>query len=205
MFCANCGKELQEGEVCTCTQKTEAVNDNPPVDYSESETTVLGTQGSQPQVNEEPVQQESFNPEPQQGYYNPVVNNVNVFPGAYYDPTQAYTEEQEDPAKNKKLPPRCDYPEGYKIKKKYVAVLLALSIGVFGIHNYYLGESNKGLIQLLLATVGGIFTVGIATIAVAVWATVEGVLLFTENIDRDANGYKIQTFEEAIAAQMKKD
>ena len=167
MYCGNCGKELSEGEVCTCTQ-----------------------------MNETPAQGAQY---AQQGYNAGYV----AFPGAYYDPTEAIN--NSEPVEKEDVPARTDYPEGYKIKKKYVAVLLALSVGAFGIHNFYLGNSNKGLAQLLVAAVGGLFTFGIATVGVTIWATVEGVLLLTENIDKDYNGYKIQTFEEAIAKEMKKD
>lgn len=190
MFCANCGKELKEGEVCTCTQTNEEIIENPPVQKTAAE--------------EAPVEA-YYNPEAQQNYYNPEVNNTNynVFPGAYYDPTQAYNAQNQEP--KEKIPARTDYPEGYKIKKKHVAVLLALSFGVFGIHNFYLGNSNRGLAQVLVATVGGLFSFGLATIGVLIWATVEAVLLLTENIDKDSNGYKIQTFEESLAKQINKD
>ena len=156
MFCTNCGRELQDGEVCTCIQENHENDSN------------------------------------------------NYYAGTYYDPMQAYNV-QDDASVNKQLPPRIDYPEGYKIKKKYVAVILALSVGMYGIHNFYLGKKDKALVQVLLSTVGAIFTVGISLIAVTIWAAVEGILLFTENIDRDADGYKIQTFEEAVAAKINKD
>ena len=170
MFCANCGKELAEGEVCTCTQ----------------ENTV-------PQTEE--VQQE---------YYNPENINPSYYVGTYYDPSSALNAKQEQ-EEIKKLPARTDYPEGYKIKKKYVAVLLAFSLGTFGIHNFYLGKSEKAIAQVILSTVGALLTFGISAIAVTIWATVEGVLLLTEDKDKDANGYKIQTFEESLAKQMNKD
>ena len=33
------------------------------------------------------------------------------------------------------------------------------------------------------------------------WSIVDAVLLLTENEDKDANGFKIQTFEEALVAE----
>ena len=191
MFCPNCGKELNEGEVCTCTQNN-------------GETTVLNNpEPAAEQPVQAPVeaqeQQNYYTPPVQQGY-NPEANNIGVFPGAYYDPNQAYSNVQE----KTEIPARCDYPEGYKIKRKYVAVLLAASLGMFGIHNFYLGDNNKAIAQLLVATVGGVLTLGVGFAAATIWATVEAVLLLVDKIDRDANGFKIQTFEEAIAAQMKK-
>jgi len=191
MFCPNCGKELQEGEVCTCTQTNEEAVKAAPVQEPVAEDIPV-QEAPQQNYYAPPVQQEGFNPQ---------ANNVAVFPGTYYDPQKAYENAQPE----EKLPARCDYPEGYKIKKKYVAVLLAASLGMFGIHNFYLGNKDKALAQVLISTVGGLLSFGVGFIAVSVWAIVETVLLLTEDIDRDFNGFKIQTFEEAIAAQMKKD
>ncbi len=175
MFCTKCGRELQDGEVCTCTQTNGEAN--------------------MPRVDENPVDNG-------QDYYQEN-NNAVYYQGAYYNPNQAYN--QENPAKNKDIPARTDYPEGYKIKKKYVAVLLAWTFGMYGIHNFYLGKSDKALAQVLLSTVGAILTVGLSFIAVCIWATVEAVLLLTEKSDKDGNGYKIQTLEESIAKQINKD
>ena len=220
MFCSNCGKELAPGEVCTCADE----NSNVPQQESIPDTGAAMNQENAPveeaQPAEAPVQQpENPNPAPQQNYYNPAPaqqsyynpqaqqgnnaqpNYMNAFPGVFYDPTQAVSEDKP----KEKVPARTDYPEGYKIKRKYVAVILAATLGVFGIHNFYLGDKNKALAQLLVATVGGIVTFGAAFVGVCVWATVEAVLLLTEDMDKDFNGYKIQTFEEALAKEMGKD
>ena len=181
MNCPNCGKELAEGEVCTCTQENEQTKE----------------------VNQLPPQQQQNYYDPssqQQSYYNPQVNPQTIYPGAYYDPSQAYNNANSP----EKLPARTDYPEGYKIKKKYVAVILAATLGVFGIHNFYLGNSSKGIAQLIVATAGTLlFGIGLAVSYV--WAIVETVFLLTEKIDRDAEGFKIQTFEEALAKEMKNE
>ena len=102
------------------------------------------------------------------------------------------------------MPARTDYPEGYRIKKKYIAIILAYTLGVFGIHNFYLGDKTKGLIQVLVSTVGSILTLGLGYIAVQIWVIIELVGLFIETKDRDANGFKIMTLEESIAREMKK-
>ena len=99
---------------------------------------------------------------------------------------------------------RTDYPEGYKIKKKYVAVILAFTFGWLGIHNFYLGNKTKAIVQVILGTVGAIF-VGVGTLAAAIWAIVEGILLLTESVDSDGDGFKIQTIDEAINAGKKNE
>ncbi len=62
-------------------------------------------------------------------------------------------------------------------------LLLAIFIGEFGVHNFYAGYTNIGVIQLLVSLIGGLFTCGISTFAVWIWALVEGVTK-----DKDADG-----------------
>ena len=75
-------------------------------------------------------------------------------------------------------------------KSKLAVGLLAILLGTYGLHNFYLGNTNKGLTQLLVSLAGGIFTCGISTIVVYVWAFVEGVfyLMGKEGYTTDANG-----------------
>lgn len=185
MNCPNCGRELAEGEVCNCTQENEQAQE-------------FNASPSQPEQNyyDPSVQQGYYNPNVQQGVYNQQQYQTQ---GTYYDPNAAYY----NPPAPEKGPARTDYPKGYKIKKKYAAVILAATLGVFGIHNFYLGNTGKAIAQVLIATVGSLF-LGIGFVAAYVWATVEAVLLLIESIDRDADGYKIQTFEEALAKEMNK-
>lgn len=178
MICPNCGRELADGEICTCQQNN---NENAQNVYSDVHQS-------------EPVNENNYynqNAEPNYGtYYNPNAQQQN----SYYqqNPQQPYYAPVPEAA-----PARTDYPQGYKIKKKYVAVLLAASLGFIGIHNYYLGDSSKGLAKILLTTVGSLLF-GLGPVAASIWALVETVQLLTEDIDKDANGFKIQTFEESL-------
>lgn len=169
-ICPNCGKPLEEGEVCTC------------------------------QIQQEPPAAEHS--EPQQNYFRPTPQE-----GAYYDPNTAgyqqpqqnnfYPPEPQYYVAPENQPANTDYPDGYKIKKKYVAVILGAALGTFGIHNFYLGNNGKAIAQILLTTVGCLLIVG--PIISTIWSLVETVQILTESIDRDADGYKIQTLEEGIA------
>lgn len=194
-FCPNCGKELVDGEICTCAAQSVENTSAPEPEYTvpQPDAQPEYVAPSEPVMNEAPAP-EYTTPQPEYATQQPdysVPNPEYAAPqyGApiYYAPVA--------PAKQQA---RTDYPEGYKVKKKYVAVLLGYMLGVFGIHNFYLGNKTKGLVQVLLSTVGAIFTLGISTIAVAIWAIVETVLILTEDIDADANGYKIQTLDEAL-------
>lgn len=89
-------------------------------------------------------------------------------------------------------------PPGYAPKSMVVAILLALFLGTFGIHNFYLGYSQKGIIQLVLTIVGwatswlivGVF----ALIGVAVWVIVDIVQIVTRQGQYvgDSNGVPLQ-------------
>lgn len=77
-------------------------------------------------------------------------------------------------------------------KSKMAAGLLAIFLGTFGVHNFYLGYNQKAIIQLVSTIVGIVLScivVGIfVVIGIWIWAIVEAVMLFTGKIDRDANG-----------------
>lgn len=77
-------------------------------------------------------------------------------------------------------------------KSKIAAGLLGIFLGGFGIHNFYLGFTKRGIIQVLSSTVGGILTCGIATAAMSIWGLVEGILILTGSINEDANGMSLK-------------
>lgn len=83
-------------------------------------------------------------------------------------------------------------------KNMVVAVLLALFLGTLGIHNFYLGYTQKGVIQLVLTVVGWATSwllVGlVAVFAVAVWVIVDIVQIATRQGQyvTDANGIPLQ-------------
>lgn len=170
-FCPHCGKQLADGEVCSCT---------------------AAPQGA-PTAYDETINIENMNPAAQ-----PAPQPVEPQAEQYYAPQPAPAAPVYYPQEpvQEKAPARTDYPEGYKIKKKYVAVILAWMFGPLGLHNFYLGNNSKAIAQLLLSTVGAILVVG--PVVSLVWSMVEGILLLVENYDRDAQGYKIQTLEEAL-------
>ena len=71
-------------------------------------------------------------------------------------------------------------------KSKIVAGILGIFLGGFGIHNFYLGYSSKGLTQLLLTTVGWIF-LGLGPIIAGIWGFIEGIDILLGNTN-DSNG-----------------
>lgn len=201
MNCPNCGRPLAEGEVCNCMNNEPAfapevaaapVTEQPPV------------MPEQPPVMPEqpPVMSE------QQTFYQPPQEAFNA---QYNDYAQQQQQQQyyvppvapAAPVPAVDVPARTDYPEGYRIKKKYVAVILAAVFGPLGLHNFYLGNKNKGLAQLLVCLIGSLF-VGLGYIAAEIWAIVDCIQLLTEKQDKDFNGFKIRTLEESIVAEKMK-
>lgn len=66
------------------------------------------------------------------------------------------------------------------VKRRVIAAALGLILGAIGAHRFYLGFYVMGLMQAALTLATGGFGV--------VWGFVEGFLLFTGHINKDAKG-----------------
>ncbi|HAQ56602.1 MAG TPA: hypothetical protein DCR44_04305 [Acholeplasmatales bacterium] len=75
-------------------------------------------------------------------------------------------------------------------KSKLAAGLLGIFLGSLGIHNFYLGNTNKAITQLLLGTVGAIVIVG--PIISGIWGLIEGIYILTGKIATDATGHPLK-------------
>ena len=75
-------------------------------------------------------------------------------------------------------------------KSKVAAGLFGIFFGAFGVHRFYLGHTNIGIVMLLAATLGGLVTFGLATVVVSIWGFIEGVMILagSTNFQRDAAG-----------------
>ena len=73
---------------------------------------------------------------------------------------------------------------GGEQKSKLAAGLLGLFLGGWGIHNFYLGFTNKGVIQIIVTIV----TCGIG----AIWGFIEGIMILAGSINVDANGVPLK-------------
>lgn len=69
-------------------------------------------------------------------------------------------------------------------KSKITAGILGIFLGCFGVHNFYLGYNGKALAQLLI-TLLSIFLLSWVS---AIWGLIEGILILTGNIKKDASG-----------------
>ncbi len=89
-------------------------------------------------------------------------------------------------------PLQSGVPPQVEQRSKLAAGLLAIFVGYLGIHNFYLGYTNRAILQLVLGTVGGVITCGISTAIVGVWGLVEGILLLTGSQRTDARGIPLK-------------
>lgn len=65
-------------------------------------------------------------------------------------------------------------------KSKMAAGLLGLFLGAWGVHNFYLGNTGRGVAQILVTLV----TCGLG----GLWGFIEGILILTGSINTDADG-----------------
>lgn len=79
-------------------------------------------------------------------------------------------------------------------KNKITAGLLAIFLGGFGVHKFYLGYNNSGLVYLLTNTIGWIvtaFLLGLPNIALAIIALIEGIT-YLQKSDEEFNRIYVQ-------------
>ena len=65
-------------------------------------------------------------------------------------------------------------------KSQLAAGLLGILLGGFGVHRFYLGFTGIGVAQIIVTLV----TCGVG----ALWGFIEGILILTGNINKDAKG-----------------
>lgn len=73
---------------------------------------------------------------------------------------------------------------GVGSRSKIVTFLLGFFLGVFGVHNFYLGKTGLGITQLLLT----ILTFGIGTLITWPWSLIESILALASSNFRDGDG-----------------
>ena len=73
-------------------------------------------------------------------------------------------------------------------KSKIAAGLLAIFLGAFGVHNFYLGFTGKAIAQLLIS----VLSCGIFAVVSSVWGLIEGIMILTGSITTDANGVPLK-------------
>ncbi len=165
MFCEKCGAQLDDNaQFCTAcgvqiTKKEEA------------KETFENVTGSSEVVNEVPNAGNAGNTQ------NAGANNQQ----------QGYQQNYQQ--NYQQTPPPYNNGGAYTPKSRMAAGLLGIFLGSLGIQNFYLGNTNRALIQLLVCLVGGAITCGLASIAMGIWGLVEGIQILSGTITTDAQGH----------------
>lgn len=184
MYCSNCGKEVLSGNnVCEhCgegfeNQDTTETN-NMNGGYVEADYTSSPVNSSETNQGNESNQsndgQEFNNYEKDQANDGQQLGNYGNNQGSGQEQFNNYQNNQD------------------QAKSKVVAGLLGLLVGSLGIHNFYLGYTNKGLIQILVTLIAAVPTCGIAPAAMGIWGFIEGIQILTGTINVDANGVPLR-------------
>lgn len=169
MFCEKCGAQLDDNaQFCTaCGAQVTAKAAEQPKEQYENVT------GSSEIVNETPNAQSTGD-----GSQAGNAQNMN-HAGNTGNYQQSYQQTNYQQAPNN---------GAYTPKSKMAAGLLGIFLGGLGIHNFYLGNTNRALIQLLVGVIGGAITCGLASIAMWIWGLVEGIQILSGTITTDAQG-----------------
>ena len=69
-------------------------------------------------------------------------------------------------------------------KSKMAAGLLGIFLGVFGVHNFYLGYTGKAIAQLLIS----VLSCGFLALVSEIWGLIEGIMILSGSINTDGKG-----------------
>ena len=98
--------------------------------------------------------------------------------------SQSFSQGWTAPNQNQQYQPPVSphYSAPYASPKDHVAAgLLAIFLGAFGVHKFYLGYNTQGFIMLAISILAGLFTIGLAVGVIWVIAVVEGILYLTKS------------------------
>lgn len=102
-------------------------------------------------------------------------------PRASYDEYRRYEQGAYADAPTRQQPPvQPHYAQASSARDHVAAGLLAIFLGGFGVHKFYLGYSTQGFIMLAIFLLGGLLSFGFASTVIWIIAIVEGVIYLTK-------------------------
>ena len=119
-----------------------------------------------------------------QSYWNQPLETVDADASSYWQGTQPESVENhpesgvsETTYGSMSAAARRSYAnEAIRQKDHVAAGLLAIFLGMFGVHKFYLGCNNAGFIMLAVSIIGGIVTIGLAAAVIWLIAIIEGII-----------------------------
>lgn len=81
--------------------------------------------------------------------------------------------------------------EGMRTKSRIEASLLALLLGMFGVHKFYLGYNQAGFLMMAITIIGGLPTFGLISLVVWMIAIIEAGLYLTKSQDDFEHTYVV--------------
>lgn len=84
-------------------------------------------------------------------------------------------------AEGPRMPVQPHYAAPLASRDHVAAGLLALLLGAFGVHKFYLGYNAQGFTLLALTVIGGMFSFGLAAGVVWIVAIIEGIGYFAKS------------------------
>lgn len=111
-----------------------------------------------------------------------IPNPAPYTPPSYGAPQQPYGQQPyaQQPYGNAPYTPPS-YAQPVVTKDHVAAGLLAIFLGVFGVHKFYLGYNTSGFIMLAVTILGSIFTLGLAAGVMWVIALIEGIIYLAKS------------------------
>lgn len=157
----------------------EPLPDTSPLPLDDSVETAVSTEGSAAQTS--PV-----DPAPQQEMPQPSQPQVGA--QDFGDPQQMWMGQGaagSQPSQQWGQPAEAVPPHAWQMqpgpapyqRSMIAAALLAFFLGIFGVHNFYLGHTSRGVVQLLLT----VLSLGFLSFVPLVWSYVEAVLILTRS------------------------
>ena len=95
--------------------------------------------------------------------------------------SQAKTQAQASPGSFAPSPVRPHYAAPLASRDHVAAGFLALLLGFFGVHKFYLGYNAQGFTLMALSIVGGLFTLGITAGVAWIVAIIEGIVYLSKS------------------------
>lgn len=79
-----------------------------------------------------------------------------------------------------------------KQRSRKVAAIFAILFGAIGVHSFYLHNTTKGFMQIIISLIAGPLTNFIAIYFTIVWGIVDGILLLTGSTKLDGYGLELK-------------